>query len=213
MIKVIIFDFDGIIVESVDIKTRAFAALFSSEGEEVALSVVKYHLKNTGISRFDKFRYIYKNILRRPLSEEEFERLCICFSRLVMDEVVRAPFVPGAEEFLRKHSSDYGCFLITATPQEEIDEILARRGSQAYFKAVYGAPKKKQDSVKAIIGSSRVEPKQVVYVGDSLADYAAAKENNVNFIARSKVEDSLFKGCECLKVPDLTGLLEALKRF
>ncbi len=32
MIKAIIFDFDGVIVESVDIKTKAFARLFEHGG-------------------------------------------------------------------------------------------------------------------------------------------------------------------------------------
>ena len=52
MIKIIFFDFDGVIVESVDIKTKAFAMLFEHEGRDIANRVIDYHLKNSGVSRF-----------------------------------------------------------------------------------------------------------------------------------------------------------------
>ncbi|MDD5437468.1 MAG: HAD hydrolase-like protein, partial [Candidatus Omnitrophica bacterium] len=84
MLRAIIFDFDGVLVESVDLKTGAFAKLFAAEGEDVVRKVVEYHLGNTGVSRFDKFRYIYKNILNRELSEEKFADLGRDFADLVM---------------------------------------------------------------------------------------------------------------------------------
>jgi len=46
MIKAIIFDFDGVLVESVDIKTKAFAGLFEHEGDSIVRRVVAYHIKN-----------------------------------------------------------------------------------------------------------------------------------------------------------------------
>lgn len=63
MINAILFDFDGVLVESVDVKTRAFADLFKDEEDEIVEKVVNYHLKNSGISRYDKFRYYYKEYL------------------------------------------------------------------------------------------------------------------------------------------------------
>ena len=58
MINSIIFDFDGVILESVSVKTAAFRQLFSFAPEHVD-EIVQYHLDNGGMSRFDKFRYIY----------------------------------------------------------------------------------------------------------------------------------------------------------
>ena len=56
--EAIFFDFDGVLVESVDIKTTAFARLYAGHGEPVADAVVAYHRQNMGTSRFVKFRYI-----------------------------------------------------------------------------------------------------------------------------------------------------------
>ncbi len=100
MIRTIGFDFDGVLVESVEIKTRAYAHLFREEGPEVVQRVIDYHLAHGGVSRFEKFHTIHRNILKRELNDERFRFLCNRFSRIVIDAVVAAPWVAGAREFL-----------------------------------------------------------------------------------------------------------------
>ena len=58
MIKAIIFDFDGVLIESAAIKTEAFREVFSKWQDKVD-EIVTYHNKNMGISRFVKFKYFY----------------------------------------------------------------------------------------------------------------------------------------------------------
>ncbi len=211
MIKAIIFDFDGVIVESVDIKTTAFAKLFEREGGKVVKKVVEHHLANTGVSRYEKFKYIYKEILKRDLSEDEFEELCDRFASLVVASVVRAPYVKGAYPFLKKHAVKYKFFIISATPQREIEDIIRLRGMKKYFTAVYGSPRKKTDAVKEIINVYHLSPKELLYVGDALSDYEAATENRTRFIARINDNETIFSGIKCVKVRDLSTLKNEIK--
>ena len=219
MIKAVIFDFDGVLVESVDIKTKAFEKLFESEGNDIVEKVVDYHVKNAGVSRFEKIRYIYKNMLNRELSEETFDDLCQQFSHLVVDEVVNAPYVKGAKEFLDSYSNKYSCFVASATPQDEIEEVIKRRHMQRYFKGVYGSPKKKGDIVREILAAytlehdempfnSALSPQSFVYVGDAISDYQAAKDNSIRFIAR--LNGNEFENIDCLKMRDMVDLKKAL---
>ncbi len=219
MIKAVIFDFDGVLVESVDIKTKAFAKLFESEGNDIVEKVVVYHVKNAGISRFEKFKYIYKEIINRPLTEERFDDLCQRFSHLVVDEVVSAPYVKGAKEFLDGYANKYMCFVASATPQDEMEEIIKRRHMQGYFKGVYGSPKKKGDIVREILAAytlehnempfnSALSPQSFVYVGDAISDYQAAKDNSIRFIAR--ITGNEFENIDCMKMIDLVNLKNAL---
>ncbi|MEO5359376.1 MAG: HAD-IA family hydrolase [Nitrospirota bacterium] len=211
MINSIIFDFDGVLVESVDIKTRAFARLFEPEGQTVMARVVEFHLQNAGVSRFDKFRYIYEHILERPLTRERFDELCKHFADLVVNEVSQAPYVSGALEFLDNFAiSAYKCFVSTATPQAEIEQIISHRHMGKYFKAVHGAPKKKSAIVQEILETHGIAPETAVYVGDAMSDYKAASVNHVPFIARIRGDIKIFDGINCINIPDLTELYQAI---
>lgn len=213
MIKAIIFDFDGVIVESVNVKTDAFAKLFEEEGKEVVGRVVRYHLDNTGVSRYDKFRYIYRDILKRPLGEDKFKELCGRFEKLVLDEVIKVPYVKGALEFLKDGARKYAFYITSATPQEELKIIITRRGLSKFFKAVYGAPKNKADAVREIIKEAGLGLQEVVYIGDAASDYNAARDNGISFIARINDNKEIFKGIACEKIADLTELRDAIDRL
>lgn len=210
MIEAIIFDFDGVLVESVDIKTKAFQRLFEAEGEEVVARITEYHLMNGGVSRFDKFRYFYSEFLHRPLTDGIFQELCRRFSDLVMEEVVKAPYVKGAKEFLDAHALTCRCFVCTATPQDEIEEILRLRGMNGCFEGVFGAPRSKIDIVRNILSLYKIASDNVVYVGDAWTDYAAAQANRVKFVARINGNEKLFRDVSCPKIKDLTTLNEVL---
>ena len=55
-IKNIFFDFDGVIVDSNEIKSQAFYKLFESYNVTIAKKVLAHHENNIGMSRIDKFR-------------------------------------------------------------------------------------------------------------------------------------------------------------
>lgn len=213
MIEAVVFDFDGILVESVDIKTNAFARMFEAEGEDAVKKIVDYHLGHTGVSRFEKFRYFYRTILNRELTDEKFAELCRRFSDLVAEEVANAPYVRGAKEFLDEYYSAYRCYVASATPQPEIEDIIERRGMGRYFDGIYGSPRKKSDAVKEIIAGSRLSPDEIVFIGDAMSDYEAASVNGTHFIARVTDGGAIFKDIDCLKIKDLTGLKGLLDRI
>ena len=206
MIKAIIFDFDGVLVESLDIKTVAFARLFETEGEDVVQQVVAYHRAHGGVSRHEKFRYYYRELLKRELTDERFQELCSCFSELVLQGVVASPYVPGAREFLEAHAQELPCFVTSATPEPELREIIRIRGMEQYFKRVYGAPKTKADAVAEILIQEGIASADILYVGDALADYDAAMANGIHFVARCSPDSHVFDNIECRKILDLTIL-------
>ena len=59
MIKNIIFDFDGVVLDSVPVKTEAFIKLFQSYEKQHVDKLIEYHLKNGGKSRYLKIKYFY----------------------------------------------------------------------------------------------------------------------------------------------------------
>jgi len=181
----IIFDFDGVLVESVDIKTRAFTELYQQHGDEVMKQVERYHLGNTGISRFVKFRHIETEILGQPpLDEEGVERLAARFARLVIDKVVAAPMVAGAQAFLESQRGRVPMFVVSGTPSEELAAIIERRGLDPYFEASWGSPGSKAEHIAELLGLHGLDAGRCVMIGDAMADYEGALANGVAFLGR-----------------------------
>ena len=123
-LKGIIFDFDGVILNSTQVKTDAFANMYEKYGEAVVKRVLMHHVSNGGMSRFEKIKYYHENFLKEILSTFELDRLARQFSSLVINKVVNSSYVPGAFEFIKKYSKKLPLFISTGTPIGEINEIL-----------------------------------------------------------------------------------------
>jgi phosphoglycolate phosphatase-like HAD superfamily hydrolase len=210
MPDVLVFDFDGVILESADIKTRAFRELFAAHPDRVD-EIVAYHEANAGISRFLKFRHIYGHMLGRPLGPEEERALGEQFAALVIEEVVRCPFVPGALELLQAYSGSRPLFVASGTPDDELRRIVAARNLTALFLGVYGAPKGKSAILEEILVMTKAPRASLLFIGDGKSDYEAAKAAGVEFIGRSRPGGRhLF---EELGVPIVADLFELDRRL
>ena len=212
---IIILDFDGVILESVDVKTRAFRELFSFTPQHVD-EIVNFHVQNGGMSRFDKFRYFYKNIIKEPLSDEQYDFLCDRFSELVFDGVLKSTFVSGAENFLKHFSAKTSLFVVSATPASELTEIVRQRGLLDYFNDIYGSPRTKHECIEEILTNMNCPKENAIFVGDALNDYKAAKKAGVRFVGRVKSGDiNIFKEYDGVEIvvsdlDELQSYLEGL---
>lgn len=207
--EAVIFDFDGVLVESTDVKTHAFGALYRVYGEAIAARAIAYHLDHAGISRYIKFRHLHRALLGVDLTEEELMRLGERFSRLVVEEVVSAPWVAGSREFVESHYRELPLFVASGTPEEELRSIVARRGMAPFFKETHGAPATKDDIALAIIAHHGFTPRRVLIVGDAKADLEGAREAGARFLGRVHGEENPFPP-DIKVVPDLTGLVQFL---
>lgn len=175
------FDFDGVIVDSVDVKTVAFARMFEPFGSAVVAKVVEHHRLHGGMNRMQKFLYYYKEFLHKSLANIELENLCRQFSSLVMNEVISAPEILGAQAFLEKWHKEIPCFIVSATPQDELCLIVESRGLTHYFKEIRGAPADKHKNLQEILRFYALQPKACLYFGDAYSDYDAARTCSVKF--------------------------------
>lgn len=182
MIRAIVYDFDGVICDSVNVKTAAFAEMYEPYGEEVVAGVVAYHLANGGISRFEKFKYYSKNLLGKNISEEEVFELAKQFSDLVKQKVIQSAYLNGAYSFLKDHAKSHMQFICTGTPETEIIEILNARNISAFFTSIYGSPKTKDRILSIIMKDYQLKKSDILFIGDAITDYKAAITTGVSFL-------------------------------
>ena len=98
-IKAIIFDFDGVISESVKIKSDAFALLYADYSNNIIKKVVSHHEANGGVSRFKKIP-LYLDWAGESVNPFKVREFCDRFSKLVQQAVIDSPWVPGVKEYL-----------------------------------------------------------------------------------------------------------------
>ncbi len=177
-----LFDFDGVLVDSVEVKTESFAKLFESYGLDIQNNVVEYHRKNGGVTRREKFKYYYKHFLNRSLTERELEKLCNNFSSLVINKVVAAPEIPGATDLLKKRHREVKCFIVSATPDDEIKLIVQKRKIDKYFVEILGSSHSKKENIDYLLKKYNLLSEKCLFFGDTESDYKAAIACKVPFI-------------------------------
>jgi len=182
MIKGIIFDFDGVIAQSVEVKTEAFADMYKEYGKAVVNKVVQHHEDNGGMSRFEKFRLYHNTFLNKSITDYEISALADKFSNLVLEKVINSPYVPGVINYVKKSYYKYKLFISTGTPIDEMKEILIRRNIIKYFQEVFGAPNKKQAHVDIILSKYCLKASELIFYGDSNSDLEAANYADIEFV-------------------------------
>jgi phosphoglycolate phosphatase-like HAD superfamily hydrolase len=204
--KIIFWDFDGVIKDSVDLKTQAFIRLFESYGEEVAGKVKAHHEANGGMSRFKKIPF-YLEMAGEVVSKELVDVMCNRFSNYVFDGVVNADWVPGVEDYIRYNRFNQTFILVSATPQQELEIIMDRIDLAGHFTRIYGAPVSKAEAILEGLSFMSIDPAYALMIGDASADYEAAKANSVPFLLRRHTSNlQVFTGYEGPSIKDFTEI-------
>lgn len=204
-VKAVALDFDGVILESAVIKIRAFEGVFADHPEHLD-EIIQHHLNNVGVSRYEKFKYVYANILKTQLTSEEMNLLAIRFSELSLEKVKYCKEVSGALSFLKESLGKCLLFVVSGTPQRELEEVIEFRGLSNYFTRIFGSPPAKKMIFSQILEDWNLEPADTVFVGDSMTDFRQAYSLGIPFIGRLGPEGENFQGINVPTITDMSQL-------
>jgi phosphoglycolate phosphatase-like HAD superfamily hydrolase len=181
--KVAIFDFDGVITDSVTLKAGAFVELFANASEQEKTKIIDFHLANGGVSREKKIRHFCENIFKLHLSSDQIKKLSDNFAHSIIQKLLVAPAIPGVGLILEKYRSlNVKCFINSAAPAVEIEQFLEAKGWQRDFSLVLGATESKIKNMKSILALSDIHPSEAIFFGDSHSDLIVAKRTGVKFV-------------------------------
>jgi len=182
-LKAIILDFDGVVIESNRIKHDAFSEIFSDYPESYD-RMMSYHFAHNHVDRHKKFRYFITEILGQPFDQAFADRLADRFAQLTREKIINCPYVEGALDLIREFSKRFPMYIASATPLDELKIVLEARGLMPFFKGIYGAPTPKPEMFADVIQKEKIDPQEVLFIGDSPEDYEVAKESGIAFIGR-----------------------------
>ncbi len=207
-ISMIVFDCDGVLLESVAVKTKAFGQTVAEYGQKAVDRLIEYHLAHGGVSRYKKFEWFYQEILGKKITDEELEILGDRFKQLSFEGVMNAPMVEGADKVLEVFYNKIPMFVASGAPHEELIQVLKAKEMFGYFRGVFGSPPAKTQLLQQIIDTCKVLPERVLMVGDSSTDLEAAENCGTLYFGRGETFKS--SGWPCSK--DLNGLLSYLSK-
>ncbi len=212
--KNIFFDFDGVLAESVSAKTEAFKEMYLQYGEKIASQVVEYHIKNGGVSRFEKFKHWEKSFFGKDISENKLQEMAQQFSSIVLKKVIDAKEVIGAEYFIKKYSKTKNFWIITGTPTAEIQVIVRKRNIKHYFLGIHGSPEKKQYWTEFLLKTNNLKREETLFIGDATTDFEAAEFSKLHFILRDNQENQgLFNSYKGIRFQDFFELEQKIKKY
>lgn len=177
------WDFDGVIKESVSVKTEAYVRLFEPFGAAITARIREHHEIHGGMSRFEKLP-LYLGWAGRSASPDEVSVYCAKFSTAVFQAVIESAWVPGAREYLEANYQRQRFVLVTATPQDEIEDILSALHIAHCFCEVHGAPTAKSAAIEGSLARLGCRRSEALVIGDSPSDLAAAAAAQVEFLLR-----------------------------
>lgn len=177
-----LLDFDGVIVDSVQLKINAFLTVYENEAPEKLAQVLAYQRLHGGVTRRVKFGHFERHLFGRSGDAAAVEELSAAYTALVHDAVLACPFVRGAEAFLRSAHDRIDLHVVSGTPQEELVDIIQRRGLSGYFRSVHGAPATKPEAFARILAQYHYAAGRTLAVGDAPTEYFAAVELGIAFL-------------------------------
>ena len=92
MIKNILFDFDGVIFDSMPVREAGFRQIFQDFDEYLVDKLIDYHNQNGGLSRYVKIDFFFNYILKKPIQKDQSLSYAKSFSDIMKKELVKKEY-------------------------------------------------------------------------------------------------------------------------
>ena len=134
----ILFDFDGVIVNSEPVHFAAFVQLFADEG--IAMSEREYYAELIGFDDRGAIGHLLQKNRHRA-DDAEIERLKARKLQLMHALLTRGDVLalPGVADFVRNFAASYPLAVCSGTVRPEIEIMLNGIGLREFFKIIVAA--------------------------------------------------------------------------
>lgn len=199
--KTWVFDCDGVLLQSNDIKSDAFYQVALQFGEKSAKKFLEYHKNAGGLTRFQKFEHLQTQIIGLVPNQDQRDKWITDYSDRCRENLLTCKLVPGAKNFVK--SLNHRTYVVSGGEQNQLREVLNKQYLDQ-FDGIFGSPRSKSD----ILASLDIEF-PAIYVGDAAYDYEVAIERGLDFMfvsGYSDISEEHFHDKECYIVKDFVDI-------
>jgi phosphoglycolate phosphatase-like HAD superfamily hydrolase len=180
--KVILWDFDGVILNSMEIRGRGFREVLKSYPSDEVDKLMEFHNLNGGLSRYVKFRYFFEKIRNQSITEAEVKQWANRFSLIMKKLLVDTSLlIEDSVAFIRENHNKYQMHIVSGSDEIELRYLCEKLSLSNYFISIQGSPTPKVKLVADLLDFHNYKNTNVILIGDSMNDHEAAHLNKILF--------------------------------
>ncbi|SHO65383.1 HAD family hydrolase [Algoriphagus zhangzhouensis] len=180
--EVILWDFDGVILDSMPTRELGFRKVLEEYPKEQVEELIQFHYKNGGWSRYVKFRYFFEEILGKEVTTDFISELCSKFSRIMLDLLSsKELLILDSLGYIQGNFSNQEMHIVSGSDQKELRLLCQQLDIHTYFSSINGSPTPKIELVKNLLQIIPFSRSEIVLIGDSRNDLEAAEINGIDF--------------------------------
>lgn len=178
-IECVVFDFDGTLVDSNNIKRNSF--FDTVEGVSGGAAIMERLLSAPDMgNRFDTFK---RFVTAASLSVSRANEFAEAYGQQCKRLIVACDYIPGASQLLARLRADHiKIFINSATPVTALCQIVQLRNLTDKVDGLYGSPASKEANLLSILKKTSCQPQNTLVVGDGEDDRASAASVGCQFV-------------------------------
>jgi len=186
--QTLIFDCDGVLLDSNRVKTEAFRQAALPYGEPAAERLVQHHIENGGVSRYKKIEYFLEKTVSEVTGQDgagydfpDYDALLSAYAAAVQEGLRTCAIAEGLEQ-LRAQMPNNRWLVVSGGDQTELRAVFFDRRIADYFDGgIFGSPDSKGDIVAREIANGNIK-RPALFLGDSRLDHEVASANGLDFV-------------------------------
>lgn len=180
--KNILWDFDGVILDSMEVRDFGFKEIFKNFNDEQISLLIKFHRENGGLSRYVKIRYFFETILNQEITDDKVGHFASKFSDIMRSELTNPKnLIQDSVSFIEQNHSRYNFHIVSGSDQEELRFLCNELNLSSYFISIHGSPTSKNTLVEQLLSKYGYLKDETCLIGDSINDFDAAIVNDIGF--------------------------------
>ncbi|MFC0181194.1 Phosphoglycolate phosphatase, HAD superfamily [Pseudarcicella hirudinis] len=180
--KIILWDFDGVIMDSMPIRSKGFEEVLKDYPKEQVDNLLEFHNTNGGLSRYVKFRHFFENIRNESIEDEEVLALADNFSKIMLSLLIDEKLlIEDSVNFIRENWMNHEMHIVSGSDGKELAQICEGLDLSKYFRSINGSPTPKKELVRRLLVENNYNKDNVTLIGDSINDKEASLINEIGF--------------------------------
>ena len=184
-LKVLVYDFDGVIVDTSIIKTKTFYEVFSLY-PKFFKKIWNFHLKNKGISRKVQFEYLVCDLIgdTGQKASAHINKLMRIYKNKLLPKLHNIKYIRDAYKIIRYSKKNYSTYIVSNAPTSELKLVIKEKKLEKFFDKIFSSESEinKSKVLNKILKLEKISPKSMLFIGDTLKDQISAKKSLVKFV-------------------------------